>query len=251
MFFRELFDKQYEQKGVVKKETADVKSENQDPQQLVEKAVFVNRKQEKEQSDLMPDESQKLSIIPEKMTNLKEADDPNKKYTLVLDLDETLIHYNEEDEENGKVNFRPFLDEFLIDMRQHFNLIVFTASLQEYADPILDHLDPDGSIFSKRFYRHHTSELTEGTVKDLGILNMDLSKVIIVDNLPENFIKHKDNGIFIKPWFDDPNDYALREIGLFLKRIVRNNVEDVRTYLSDYRTDLIKSIQRGNVIPLL
>lgn len=249
MFFRESFGKQYEQKGVVNKATAEGKSENTKPN-FEEKQSPTQKREEKESKILTASDEKMDPPKPEKTPELKAGNDFDKKYTLVLDLDETLIHYNEEDEENGRVNFRPFLDEFLIEMRQHFNLIVFTASLQEYADPILDHLDPEGSIFSKRFYRHHTSELTEGTVKDLGILNTDLSKVIIVDNLPENFIKHKDNGIFIKPWYDDPNDSALREIGTFLKKIVRKNVEDVRTYLSDYRKDLIKSIQLGNVISL-
>lgn len=176
--------------------------------------------------------------------------DFSRRYTLVLDLDETLIHYKEDDEDNGRVNFRPYLDEFLTEMRQHFNVVVFTASLQEYADPILNHLDPSGAIFSRRFYRHHTSEISEGTVKDLGILNMDLSKVIIVDNLPENFGRHKDNGIFIKPWFDDAEDCALKDLSVFLRRIVTENVEDVRIFLAGYRSELIKNIQRGSVTPL-
>lgn len=173
-----------------------------------------------------------------------------RKYTLVLDLDETLIHYKEEDEENGRVNFRPFLDEFLSEMGAYFNLVVFTASLQDYADPILNHLDPTGTLFSKRYYRHHVSELTEGMVKDLGILGMDLSKVIIVDNTPENFCQHKDNGIFIKPWYDDESDCALKELGNFLRRMVGENVDDVRVFLGGFRSEMIRNIQRGSVMPL-
>lgn len=173
-----------------------------------------------------------------------------RQYTLVLDLDETLIHYKEEDDETGQVNFRPFLDEFLVRMGRHFNLIVFTASLPEYADPILDHLDPERKLFQQRFYRHHTTELLDGTVKDIGIVGVDLSKVIIVDNVPENFGPNKDNGIFIKPWYDDRQDTALRDLCLLLEKMTGEKCPDVRVFLSDYRQEMIARIQRGSVTPL-
>jgi len=59
----------------------------------------------------------------------------------VLDLDETLVHYKEEQNE-GKIYFRPYLDLFLKEMDKYYNIMIFTAAIQEYADVIIDHLDP-------------------------------------------------------------------------------------------------------------
>jgi RNA polymerase II subunit A small phosphatase-like protein len=70
------------------------------------------------------------------------------KYCLVVDLDETLIHYNE------KENFylvRPGVNQFMKELSIHFELILFTASVKEYADWILDQIDPE-KYFKTRLY---------------------------------------------------------------------------------------------------
>lgn len=76
-------------------------------------------------------------------------------YTLVLDLDETLIHYKEENNE-GRVHFRPHLDYFLKEAVKNFELMIFTAAQQDYADAVIDLIDTEKKIFSKRFYRQDT-----------------------------------------------------------------------------------------------
>ena len=60
-----------------------------------------------------------------------------KEFTLVLDLDETLIHY-EEAEEGHELRVRPGAKEFLREMSQWYELVVFTAGMQDYADWVLD-----------------------------------------------------------------------------------------------------------------
>ena len=123
-----------------------------------------------------------------------------------MDLDETLVHYEESNNE-GKINFRPYLDQFLNEMSSYYDIIIFTASLKEYADIILDHIDPDSKIIKHRYYRENTVSVdNEYNIKDLGILKTDLKKTLIIDNVPENFLKHKENGIFIKSWYDDKDD---------------------------------------------
>lgn len=118
--------------------------------------------------------------------NVIESEKLDKKYTLVLDLDETLVHYQEKDSE-GQILFRPYLEEFLEGVSYYYEIYVFTASLQQYADFILNHLDPDKNLFIYRFYRQDLTSHPFGEVKDLQILGKDLSKVIIIDNLEENF----------------------------------------------------------------
>lgn len=75
-------------------------------------------------------------------------------------------------------------------MNKYFEIMIFTASVEEYADLILNHLDPNNTIISKRFYRKDTDLINnEYTVKDLLKIDRDLRKIIIIDNLPDNF-KH-------------------------------------------------------------
>ena len=63
---------------------------------------------------------------------------------------------------------------FLYHVAQMFEVVVFTASENVYAEPLLDTLDPDRKLISRRFYR-------EIYTKDLTIFGVDLAKVVIVD----------------------------------------------------------------------
>jgi CTD small phosphatase-like protein 2 len=136
-------------------------------------------------------------------------------FTLVLDLDETLVHYFEV---AGEGNFlvRPGCKLFLEEACKHYEVVIFTAALQDYADWVLDQLDPPGCI-SHRLYRQHAIPAGNYYIKDLSKIGRDLTKVIIVDNVAENFQLQPDNGILIRSWFDDPNDNALLELLPLLK----------------------------------
>jgi len=150
-------------------------------------------------------------------------------YTLVLDMDETLIHF-EEVGGRGRFFVRPHAEEFLKEMSELFEVVIFTAGVQEYADAVLNILDPNGYI-THRLYRHHVTvnPMYPGIVKDLSKIGRDLTKTIIVDNAPENFRVQIDNGIEIITWYNDPYDVELATLTPFLKDLVENQVEDVRT----------------------
>ena len=104
--------------------------------------------------------------------------------TLVLDLDETLIHY---DGPKGKLYFRPHCMTFLKTLAEKYEIVIFTASTKAYADYILDMIDSKGSFISHRLYRNHTDCVDEVYHKDLTFLGRPLAKTIIIDNLSENF----------------------------------------------------------------
>lgn len=72
-------------------------------------------------------------------------------------------------------------------MSQVFEVVIFTAASQDYADFILDILDPNNSCISYRLYRQHTDYDDGVYVKDLSLLGRDLAKTIIIDNIKENF----------------------------------------------------------------
>lgn len=120
-------------------------------------------------------------------------------YTLVLDMDETLVHF---DPRRRMFRARPHVEKFLKEMSQQWEIVVFTAGLKDYADWILNELDPQRYI-SRRLYRDSCTFRRGSYLKDLKKVGRDLTKVVIVDNLPENFLLQKDNGIGIKSWFND------------------------------------------------
>lgn len=101
-------------------------------------------------------------------------------------------------------------------MSKYYELVIFTAALQDYADWILNRLDVNKCI-THRLYRQHTTSEVNYNVKDLSKLGRDLSTTIIVDNIPENFQLQPENGIYIKSWFKDPDDCALMELMPLLK----------------------------------
>ncbi len=135
--------------------------------------------------------------------------------TLVMDLDETLVHYFETEDE-GHVLVRPGTEEFLRELAEHYEIVVFTAALQDYADWVLDQIDPKKFI-QHRLYRQHALPYGTSFVKDLSRLGRELNRVIIVDNVADNFQLQPENGILIKTWTDDPNDTALQELAPLLK----------------------------------
>ena len=105
-------------------------------------------------------------------------------FTLVLDLDETLIHYIDVGE--GQFLIRPGARDFLEKMCLEYEIVIFTAALQDYADWVLDQIDKEKCI-SYRMYRQHALPYGPIFVKDLSRIGRDLSRTIIVDNVAENF----------------------------------------------------------------
>ena len=59
-------------------------------------------------------------------------------------------------EEPVKVWMRPNVHKFLKHLNMFAEIVLFTASVEQYADPVADLLDPDRSIFRHRLYRDHT-----------------------------------------------------------------------------------------------
>ena len=167
-----------------------------------------------------------------------------KNYTLVLDLDETLIHFkmNPNDEESGTIQIRPYLYNFLDKIKNYYELVVFTAATQEYADPIIDAIEQNKKYFDYRLYRIHTIIIDNDFVKDLSKLGRDLSKVIIVDNMKQNYKLQKNNGINIRPfWGKDDDDTALIDLLDILIKIAEKNL-DVRVGLKIFKEDIINKV---------
>mmetsp|Transcript_25423 Transcript_25423/g.22580 ORF Transcript_25423/g.22580 Transcript_25423/m.22580 type:complete len:289 (+) Transcript_25423:50-916(+) len=166
-----------------------------------------------------------------------------KEYTLVLDLDETLIHYVDQPP-NSCFLTRPGALEFLEEMYKYYEIVVFTAGMKDYADWVLDQLDTQ-NLIKHRLYRHHVRTNGFVLIKDLEKIGRDMKKTLIIDNLPENFSKQPDNGIFIKTWHNDMNDTCLYDLIPLLVRLVEEEVSDVAVALRKYRDQVIRLISAG------
>lgn len=128
------------------------------------------------------------------------------------------------------VHKRPHCDDFLRRVCKWYNLVVFTASVQEYADPVIDWLEAERKFFSKRLYRQHCTFRGGAYIKDLSGVEPDLSKVVILDNSPASYAFHIDNAIPIEGWISDPTDNDLMNLIPLLEGL--QHVTDVRALLA-------------------
>lgn len=173
-------------------------------------------------------------------------DDHGKK-CLVLDLDETLVHSSfravpgadfiipvqiEDVVHFVYVMKRPGVDEFLVEMAKYYEVVIYTASLNKYADPLLDLLDPHQTIRS-RLFRESCVYYEGNYVKDLSLIDRNLADSIIVDNSANSYLFHPANAIDCSSFIDDPRDRELDQIGAFLKGI--KDVKDVRGIAPQWR----------------
>jgi Dullard-like phosphatase family protein len=162
---------------------------------------------------------------------------------------------------------RPYLYPFLRKVSHWFEVVLFTSSLQEYADAILDHIEKEiasgdeclkasqntkymssSPIFSARLYRHHCTRVNPRaymkmfhspfTVKDLGRLGRDLSKTVIIDNSPTAYKWHTRNAMPISTWshtdYDCCSDEELNQLLPYLQQMYK--LKDIRQPLARYRS---------------
>ncbi|OEL27916.1 CTD small phosphatase-like protein 2 [Dichanthelium oligosanthes] len=168
-----------------------------------------------------------------------------RKVTLVLDLDETLVHSTMEQCDDADFTFpvfydmkehvvyvkkRPHVHMFLRKMAEMFEVVIFTASQSVYANQLLDMLDPENKLFSKRFFRESCLFTDSGYTKDLSVVGVDLAKVAIIDNTPQVFQLQVNNGIPIESWYNNPADDALPHLIPFLETLAV--ADDVRPIIA-------------------
>ena len=209
--------------------------------------------------------------VPNFKSEKNEGGDGINKKLLLLDLDETLIHadFDEEYAENKSVKYdaiikfitknenvfenfedeieeekteeeeeiehsvgiflRNGVKEFLEEANKHFDIGIFTASAQEYADAVISFLDPEKKLIKYKLYRNNCIDFDElFSIKDLRILkDVDLKDVILVDNSMYSFATQLENGILINSFYCDKNDNELYNVLGYLINFILPS-EDVR-----------------------
>lgn len=204
-----------------------------------------------------------MEELKPKMVNFGKKD---SQKVLILDMDETLIHakfHNETYEEleqqclgyipgegEGEcdqfnlllgssnqhsdmyvrlnVKVRQHMEEVLQYLATLYEICVFTAGEQDYADAILDFIDEERTIIKHRLYRHHCVKAAPRVyIKDLRIIaDRELKDIIIVDNSVVSFIFNMSNGVPISDFRGQKNDDELMFMVSYLEEIFA--AEDVR-----------------------
>ncbi|CAG9804790.1 unnamed protein product [Chironomus riparius] len=177
-----------------------------------------------------------------------------QRKTLVLDLDETLIHSHHDGLPRNPsikpgtphdfsvsvvidrhpvrffVHKRPHVDFFLDIVSQWYDLVVFTASMEIYGAAVADKLDNGRNILNRRYYRQHCTPDFGSYTKDLSAICSDLNRIFIIDNSPGAYRRFPNNAIPIKTWISDPMDISLLSLLPLLDALRFTN--DVRSVLS-------------------
>ena len=179
----------------------------------------------------------------------------NKEYSLILDLDDTIIYSQRNfnfknilSNINKKIIiFRPYLLEFLQEMKPLFELILFSSNTPDNVDPIVDLIQKDQKYFDYILYRQHITLDNDGyNVKNLELIGRDLKKVIIIDDIARYFKLQKENGINIKPFCGNAkkDGNTLKILGNVLKKIRKDveNTGDIRISLNKFRNSLFPDV---------
>ena len=178
---------------------------------------------------------------------LPPLDSKKYKYSLILDLDETLVHYVEE-ENRAYVQVRPYADFFLNEMSKYFELIIFTAAAEDYADIVLnDELDKN-KVINYKLYRKHTEQINGIFIKDLSKIGRDLTKILIIDNNKDNFNLQPENGLHICSFIGDQNDDELYNLSCDLMKIIESNKDDIRPIIKEIKQIMKKRYKDKNII---
>jgi RNA polymerase II subunit A small phosphatase-like protein len=179
------------------------------------------------------------------------------KKCLVLDLDETLVHSSfvptehyditlsveiEGTERTIYVAKRPHVDEFLLRCGEMYEIVVFTASLAKYADPLLDLLDVH-KVIDHRLFRESCTCYSGIFVKDLFRMGRPLTQTIIIDNSPHSYLFNPENALPCISWFDDRSDSELLDLLVGLKRLSDPKVDNVMKELQKVTTNEVMVVE--------
>ncbi|XP_028300329.1 CTD small phosphatase-like protein 2 [Gouania willdenowi] len=164
--------------------------------------------------------------------------------TLVVDLEGTLVFSSLGVIEEAEYSFytafqdnrykvymtlRPHVKEFLQAMSKHYEMFVYTCAKKEYAKNILDILDPQKKLFRHRLYQEDCACVLGHYIKDLGVINRDLKKTVVLNSSPHTYPYHLMNMIPIKTWSGEPEDRELQKLIPYMEKL--SSTEDFQEVL--------------------
>ncbi|CUM64936.1 uncharacterized protein PRCAT00002554001 [Priceomyces carsonii] len=154
--------------------------------------------------------------------------------TLVLTLDDLLIHSSWDTKNGWRTAKRPGLDYFLGYLSTYYEIVIFSSNYQMYSENTITKLDPLHAYVSYALFREACRYKDGKLIKDLSLLNRDLSKTVLVDINEDAFALQPENAIELKPWDGSPDDTLIRLIP-FLEYLATQNIKDVRPIITSFK----------------
>ncbi|SCU88115.1 LAFA_0E10814g1_1 [Lachancea sp. 'fantastica'] len=153
--------------------------------------------------------------------------------TLVLSLEDVLVHSEWTKEHGWRTAKRPGVDYFLGYLSQYYEIVLFASNYMMYADKVAEKLDPIHAFITYNLFKEHCLYKDGVHIKDLSKLNRDIGKVIIVDCDPNSYKLQPENAVPLKPWEGQADDGLLKLIP-FLEYLATQQMNDVRPVLNSY-----------------
>ena len=171
---------------------------------------------------------------------------PDKPYTLILDLEETLSYISKN---TKKIYLRPYLREFLNSLLPYYELIIITNYYKDYADQIINFIENQRKYFDYRLYRQNSNYSNDKyNYKNIQKLGRDYKRTIIIDDKDENI--ELNNAIIIKSFIINENynfninDSVLYDLINILIKIAKEEPNDIRHCLRKYRNEINRQITK-------
>jgi len=153
--------------------------------------------------------------------------------TLVLDLNDVLVSKQWTRQKGWSLFKRPGAQDFLFEMGQYFEVVIYTDEPSAYAMPVIQKLDKH-QVIPYKLYRPETHYHEGKHVRDLSKLNRDLSQVLFISANPDAYLFQPENTLKLKPWKDDAADTTLLDLIPMLQMIALRGVRDVRDVVKAY-----------------
>lgn len=165
-------------------------------------------------------------------------DSPPEPYkrplTLVLTLDDLLIHSEWSQKSGWKTAKRPGVEYFLGYLSQYYEIVLFSSNYMMYSEKIVEKLDPLRAYISYQLYKEHCLYKDGAHIKDLSKLNRDLSKTIILDVEEDSIKLQPENSIKLNKWEGKADDELIKLIPFF-EYLATQQVKDVRPILASFK----------------
>lgn len=155
-------------------------------------------------------------------------------FTLVLDLNETLIYSDWKRDRGWRTFKRPGVDAFLEHMAQFYEIVVYSDQLSMYVDPVVERLDKKQCV-RYRLSRAATRYQDGKHYRDLSKLNRDPKKILYVSGHALESSLQPENCVEIKPWKLEDDDTELLDLIPFLEYVARIRPADIRPVLESYK----------------
>ena len=172
-----------------------------------------------------------------------------KKYTLVLDIINTLVNIKHENFKGKKIGIcklRPGLIHFLNTIKPYYEIISFTTSNKKYSETLIKQIEMGRKIFDYNLYRDHTVLYGNEFIKDISRIGRDIKKIIIVDDEEKNFRLNKNNGICINPYLgENDKDDVLFELAKLLIFFYRHGYSDLRNAVKNFKKEIDEKVTKN------